>query len=181
VQSSRLGDLMAVDEALVRLRRLWTASRAHVLDELGERVEMSSVLVVEACARAEGAGAEGAGAEATGAAVTVGDVAAFLDVEPSTASRLVERARRAGLVTRTASPGDGRRAALVLTPSGRALQARAASSRRAWLGAVVADWSDDEVLALARLLHRFSAAVSAAPGPAAGLRSPGGDGPAPGS
>ncbi|CAA9336744.1 MAG: Transcriptional regulator [uncultured Frankineae bacterium] len=172
MQSSRPGDLEAVDEALVRLRRLWTASRAHVLDELGERVEMSSVLVVEACARTEAAGA--------GAEVTVGDVAVFLDVDPSTASRLVERAARAGLVHRTPSSVDGRRAALVLTPSGRALRARAASSRRAWLGAVVADWPDEEVLALARLLHRFSAAVSAAPGPAAALRSPGADGPAPG-
>src|SRR3712207_6872186 len=44
-------DLPLLDEALVRLRRLWTASRAHVVDELGRRVEMSSVLVVEACAR----------------------------------------------------------------------------------------------------------------------------------
>ena len=174
MQSSRPGDLEAVDEALVRLRRLWTASRVHVLDELGERVEMSSVLVVEACARTAAAGA-GAGAE-----VTVGDVAVFLDVDPSTASRLVERAARAGLVHRTPSSVDGRRAALVLTPSGRALRARAASSRRAWLGAVVGDWPDEEVLALARLLHRFSAAVSAAPGPAAALRSPGADGPAPG-
>ena len=86
-------DLQLLDEALVRLRRLWTASRASVVDELGRRVEMSSVLVVEACARA--------GSHAT--EVTVGDVAAFLDVEPSTASRMVDRAEAAGLVRRTAS------------------------------------------------------------------------------
>ena len=43
------GDLRELDEALVRLRRLWAASRASTVDDLGRRVEMSSVLVVEAC------------------------------------------------------------------------------------------------------------------------------------
>lgn len=46
---------------------------------------------------------------------TVGDVARFAGVEHSTASRLVERAVRAGYVERTA---DGRRAAPRLTERG---------------------------------------------------------------
>lgn len=146
-------DLRALDEALVRLRRLWTASRAHVVDELGQRVEMSSVLVVEACARA------------AGAETAVGDVAAFLDVEPSTASRLVDRAARAGLVRRTASQVDARRSALVLTADGRALRSRAAAARLGWLGGVVQDWPEVEVRALADVLGRFADAVGAAPPP----------------
>lgn len=148
-------DLAALDEALVRLRRLWTASRAHVVDDLGRRVEMSSVLVVEACARADVQRGE----------TTVGDVAAFLDVEPSTASRLVERATRAGLVTRTASAVDGRRSALSLTPAGSALRTRAVAARLCWLGGVVHDWPERDVRELADALTRFADAVSASPPP----------------
>jgi DNA-binding MarR family transcriptional regulator len=148
-------DLHALDEALVRLRRLWTASRAHVLDDLGQRVEMSSVLVVEACARAQVGGVE----------TTVGDVAAFLDVEPSTASRLVDRAARAGLVDRTASAVDARRSALLLTAAGQALRARAVAARLHWLGGVVHDWSEQDVRALAGALGRFADAVGTSPPP----------------
>ncbi|MEX5717305.1 MarR family winged helix-turn-helix transcriptional regulator [Geodermatophilus maliterrae] len=150
-------DLELLDDALVRLRRLWTASRAHVTDDLGRRVEMSSVLVVEACARAEADAVE----------VTVGDVAAFLDVEPSTASRLVERTAAAGLVRRDASTVNGRRAALRLTDAGRALRARATAARLGWLSGVVADWSAADLYLLGSALARFADAVAASP-PAAG-------------
>ena len=143
-------DLGALDEALVRLRRLWTASRAHVLDELGQRVEMSSVLVVEACARRTAAGAETA----------VGDVAAFLDVEPSTASRLVDRAAQAGLVQRTASSVDARRSAVVLTDAGGALRARAVATRLGWLSSVLGEWPEADVRVLADVLGRFADAVA---------------------
>lgn len=153
-------DLQLLDEALVRLRRLWTASRASVVDELGRRVEMSSVLVVEACARA--------GSHAT--EVTVGDVAAFLDVEPSTASRMVDRAETAGLVRRTASTVDGRRAVLRPTDAGRALRARATAARLGWLGGVVADWRPEDVHTLAAALASFADAVAAAPPPGAAAR-----------
>jgi DNA-binding MarR family transcriptional regulator len=150
-------DLQLLDEALVRLRRLWTASRAHVVDDLGRRVEMSSVLVVEACARAEADAVE----------VTVGDVAAFLDVAPSTASRLVERTAAAGLVRRDASTVNGRRAALRLTDAGHVLRARATAARLGWLSGVVADWPPADVQALGSALTRFADAVAASP-PAAG-------------
>ena len=151
-------DLPLLDEALVRLRRLWTASRAHVVDELGRRVEMSSVLVVEACARAGEATTE----------VTVCDVAAFLDVEPSTASRMVDRAATAGLVLRAASRVNGRRAALHLTDSGRALRARATAARLGWLGGVLAGWPSEDVHVLGSVLTRFADAVAASPVPAGG-------------
>lgn len=155
VADARAADLAALDEALVRLRRLWTASRASVVDELGQRVEMSSVLVVEACARA------------STAETTVGDVAAFLDVEASTASRLVERAVRAGLVGRAPSPVDGRRSVLALTDSGRSLRARATAARLGWLGGVVDDWPAADLRSLADALGRFADAVGTAPPPGA--------------
>lgn len=153
--AARDEDLQSLDEVLVRLRRLWTATRAHVVDDVGQRIEMSSVLVVEACARAEAAGPE----------TTVGEIAAFLDVEPSTASRLVDRAARAGLVDRGASAVDARRSALVLTETGRALRARALAARLGWLGGVVQTWPERDVRALADVLGRFADAVDATPPP----------------
>lgn len=125
--------LHEIDDALVRLRRLWsTAPRGP---------DMSSVLVVEACARRSGPS-------------TVGEVARFAGVEHSTASRLVERAVRAGYVERTA---DGRRAALHLTAAGAALRERAVAFRTAWLAGVLGDWPEADRVRFARLLGRFAA------------------------
>lgn len=42
-------DLLTIDASLVRLRRLWSTAPRRTADP--EPVEMSSVLVVEACAR----------------------------------------------------------------------------------------------------------------------------------
>jgi DNA-binding MarR family transcriptional regulator len=99
---------------------------------------MSSLLVIEACARA------------AGPEVTVGDVAAFLDVAPSTASRLVDRAEMAGLVSRVPSGVNSRRIAIVLTDKGSDLQQRAYRARVGWLGERLHDWSDLDVATLGR-------------------------------
>lgn len=135
--------LHEIDDALVRLRRLWSSAPRGV--------EMSSVLVVEACARGDGP-------------VSVGEVARFADVEHSTASRLVDRAVRAGYVERTA---DGRRAALELTAAGRELRERAVDLRTAWLTTVLDGWPGTDVVALARLLSRFAGRVGEHGGPGA--------------
>ncbi len=139
------GDLGRLDDALVRLRRLWSSPR-QVIDHDGRPVEMSSVLVVEACARGTARGAE----------VSVGDVAHFADVTPSTASRLVERAVRADLVRRNPSARDARRTVLHLTAAGSALRARALHARLGWLGSVVHGWPSDDLAALVDLLGRFA-------------------------
>jgi DNA-binding MarR family transcriptional regulator len=143
------GDLRRADDALVRLRRLWSSAHTRPMADDDPPVEMSSVLVVEACARAA----------ATGAEPAVADVAAFADVEHSTASRLVDRAVRAGLVTRTRSARDARRSALHLTGAGRALQHRATAFRLGWLAGVLADWPRDDVTRFAQLLDRFAERV----------------------
>lgn len=152
-------ELQAIDDALVRLRRLWSPSQQSTVDDEGRRIEMSSLLVVEACARG-------------GAPVSVGDVAAFAGVAHSTASRLVDRAERAGLVRRDRSPVDTRRTTVELTADGTAVRERAVLFRLRWLDAVVGGWSEAEVAALAGLLGRFadSVAVHGDPGTAAGAR-----------
>lgn len=137
----------------MRLRRLWSATPRRPGDP--NPVEMSSVLVVEACAR----GADG------GHEVSVGDVARFADVEHSTASRLVDRAARSGLLDRTPSAGDSRRTALVLTPAGRKLRARSVAFRTAWLTGILDGWDIADVHTFAGLLDRFAALVVARGGP----------------
>lgn len=145
--------LLEVDEALVRLRRLWSPGRASALDDQGRTIEMSSLLVVEAVARGD----------ADGGPASVGAVAAFCDVEPSTASRLVDRAVRAGLVVRGPHPADTRRTALTLTDDGSAVRERGRDYRRAWLAGVLADWEVRDVEGLAAALVRFADAVQAGP------------------
>ena len=49
-----------------------------------------------------------------------GDLAAAIDIDPGYLTRILQRFERAGLVTRTASPTDGRRSLLALTEAGRA-------------------------------------------------------------
>ncbi len=152
-------DLLRLDDALLRLRRLWAAPPpALVLEQgAGEPVTLSTVLVVEACARAEGE-------------VGVGEVGRFLDVEHSTASRLVDRAARAGVVERGPSAVDARRVALRLTPSGEALRQRATGFRLEWLGQVLSDWDAGEVGALAQALSRFADAVATSGPPGSSAR-----------
>src|SRR5664279_2018106 len=130
--------LAGLDHARVRLRRLWSSPRQVIDHHDGHPVEMSSILVVEACARGTGRSEE----------VSVGDVAQFADVTASTASRLVDRAVRAGLVRRTPSQRDARKSVLGLTPAGAGLQRRALQARLGWLGSVVDGWEPDDLTSL---------------------------------
>ena len=141
--------LAILDDALLRLRRLWSPSRQRLVDDDGMAVEMSSLLVVEACGRGAAVGRE----------VSVADVASLADVVPSTASRLVDRAAGAGLVLGLGDGGgalDPRRTALSLTERGAALQARAHTARTTWLAGQLHDWSTLDVDHLAQLLARFA-------------------------
>jgi DNA-binding MarR family transcriptional regulator len=152
---TRPDDLERLDAALMRLRRLWTAPRTRAGMRAGDDpVELSTVLVVDALARGPHHH------------VGVADVAERLDVTPSTASRLVDRAVAAGMVERRVAPDDARRADLALTEAGAALHGRARTFRTRYLGAVLNDWNASDVATLADHLDRFARAVTdAAPPP----------------
>lgn len=139
-------DLSALDDALIRLRRLWSASRQRIVEDGTTPVEMSSLLVVEACARGE----------LTHREVTVSDVAELADVAPSTASRLVDRAEAAGLLYRAPSSLSARHTALGLTAAGAALRERAVAARTTWLAEQLRDWDAADVERLGALLSRFA-------------------------
>jgi DNA-binding MarR family transcriptional regulator len=150
------GTLLALDEALIRLRRLWSAGTPR-LGRAGEGVEMSTVLIVDAVQRLT--------ESEPAVEATVALVADRLDVAASTASRLVDRAVATGMVRRTRSAADPRRAPLELTPEGRALAARATRFRLSYLTDLTSGWSERDRRRLAQLLGRFATAVHDAPHP----------------
>jgi DNA-binding MarR family transcriptional regulator len=147
-------DLHDIDAALLRLRRVWTVP-PRAVEHRGQQVELSSVLVVEGCGQHAEQGRE----------PTVGGVAEFADVAPSTASRLVDRAVAGGFVQRAPSAQDARRTVLRLTGAGQALRSDASAFRLDWLGRTLSDWPDEDAAQLAALLTRFADAVAAGGGP----------------
>lgn len=85
------------------------------------------------------------------------EVAEALRVDPSTATRAVQRLVNVGLAERGADSEDGRVVAVSITDAGRELH-RQIDQRRAYvLSQVLAPFSTDERLTLAELLGRFVA------------------------
>lgn len=141
-------DLKRLDVALLALRRFTDAPASRGRSTLvhgSERVEVSTVLVVDAVAR------RGAGEECS-----ISTVAEELHVVHSTASRLIDRAVRVGMVHRTRSSNDPRRTVLTLSPAGRQLQRDAIAFRTGRLQELLADWTADEATTFTTLLERFA-------------------------
>lgn len=141
-----MSSLEDIDDAFLRLRRLWASSRQGILDDGVTSVELSSLLVVETCVRCEERDQE----------ANVSHVAFLADVTPSTASRLVDTAERAGLLVRASSRHSARQTALQLTDAGRALRARAVAYRQGWLTDQLQHWNRRDVDRFAQLLQRFA-------------------------
>ncbi|GEP39195.1 hypothetical protein NPS01_28580 [Nocardioides psychrotolerans] len=144
----RGGDLKRLDVALLALRRFADApasSGGSTLVHGSERVEVSTVLVVDAVAR------RGAGEECS-----ISTVAEELRVAHSTASRLIDRAVRVGMVRRTRSSTDPRRTVLTLSTAGWQLQRDAIAFRTGRLQELLTDWTADEVTTFTQLLERFA-------------------------
>ncbi|SHF14392.1 MarR family protein [Kaistia soli DSM 19436] len=148
-EASRSAAVAEIDAALGKLRRSMARRSLgrRVLDELGLAIEPALVEVVDIIAESNASEPGG---------VAIGTVAARLDVDPSQASRLVAECVRAGFVQRLASPGDGRRSVLELTPAGLELIAATRRQKRALLLGHVTGWSDDELARFAELLARFA-------------------------
>ncbi|ULE33437.1 MarR family winged helix-turn-helix transcriptional regulator [Mycobacterium sp. IDR2000157661] len=96
-------------------------------------------------------------AQTAGEGASIGDVAEYMAVEHSTASRTVAPVVAAGLLTKTLAADDQRRCVLVLTDAGRDALAAVTSRRRELVSDVVAEWADDDVNALVSLLDRLVA------------------------
>jgi DNA-binding MarR family transcriptional regulator len=148
-----------IEQAAFQLRRLWAKSQLlhRLREECGRGIQLSNLLVIYAVARQDDEGHD----------VTVGAVADYLDIDPSTASRLVGHAIDAGFVSRHVSPVDARRAHLRLTAAGRRVKEMTDEFRLRFIAELVADWTDAERDQFGRLLKRFADAVASFPvGPA---------------
>ncbi|MEV4249246.1 MarR family winged helix-turn-helix transcriptional regulator [Streptosporangium canum] len=150
----------AIDVALFRLRRIWARPlRSRKIADPQRPVQLSNVMVVHAVHKLSLDVPE----------VTVGAVAEQLDVDPSTASRLVNDAIGAGFVEREESEVDARRARLVLSGRGRRVLEVVVHHRRTYLDGLIADWDEADRETFARLLTRFAEAAMARPADLADL------------
>lgn len=132
-----------LDDALVGVRRVLQRPeyRRRLLTALDVPVEMSTLRVLRAVERSECC------------PVSIGDVAEVLTVDPSTASRLVDRCADQQLLARRPSEGDRRRSELELTPEGRMLLDRAKQARRDVLAEITEDWPEEHTGRLVELLQ----------------------------
>jgi DNA-binding MarR family transcriptional regulator len=143
--------LVEIGLAVFRLRRMW--AKPDMMRKIREEtpgsrpLQLSNLMVVHAV---DGLCDEGA------AEVTVGAVADRLEIDPSTASRLVGHAIDADLVSRRPSPLDARRANLQLTEAGVRVRMAAERYRRTFLARLMADWTPEDRAHFARLLARFT-------------------------
>jgi len=147
----------AIEWAMVRIRRSQTRRTLGRLTtrDLGGPVDLAQLDAVFAVDE---------GPDLPGQEVTVGLVADRLGIHPSRASRLVAAAIRAGHLRRVASQADGRRIHLELTDAGCELAQAAHRSRQALYDRLMRDWSQRDRQQLARLLTRFTDALTNASG-----------------
>ena len=136
-----------LDELLVRVHtvRQRPGWRRRLIDDSGSVAGLSTLRVLRAVEQKEKSG-QGA---------SIGEVAEYMAVEHSTASRSVANVVAAGLLTKTLSPDDQRRCVLVLTDAGRKALSKVTGRRRQMVAETVADWPAEDVDTLVGLLERL--------------------------
>ena len=83
-------------------------------------------------------------------------VARQLGINPSTATRQVNRLVADGLVTKSAAPNDDRRYEIRLTPSGRALTTHMEDALFAAVQAAYANVTEDELNVVYRFMEKYN-------------------------
>jgi DNA-binding MarR family transcriptional regulator len=141
-----------LDRAIRRLRRVMIRpiTGQVPVPALGRQLDFAKIFacdaVAELCAAQD--------------VVTVKDVAANLDLEHSTVSRLLGEVEAEGLVVRAPDPTDRRRTTVALTDLGRAVVSDATAMTRYFTRMLLAEWPRDDVEDLQRLLARLAETVS---------------------
>jgi MarR family transcriptional regulator, negative regulator of the multidrug operon emrRAB len=130
---------------------------ARLINRLGA----ASLMLDDAVrARIAGGALNGIDAEALTALASFGDgrrieeLRSALELSQPGGAHLVSRLERAGLVTRTRDPEDGRGVLVSLTPAGRAEAQRMIAARGEAIRELVGAMSDSEQRALLRVLDR---------------------------
>ncbi|NYD44752.1 DNA-binding MarR family transcriptional regulator [Actinomadura luteofluorescens] len=146
-----VGDIDEVTSAILTASRFLVAVSARSLAAVEEAVTLPQfrLLVV---------------LSSQGSAKLV-SLARSLDVNPSTAMRMVDRLAAAGLVSRQASPHSGREVQITLTATGRGVVDDVTARRRAEITDVVARMPAGQRLALVVALRALSEAGGEPPVP----------------
>jgi DNA-binding MarR family transcriptional regulator len=87
------------------------------------------------------------------------DLADRVGRDYTTVSRQVTKLESLGFVERRSSPTDGRVREAVITASGKALTDKIDMAREAMARTIFADWANQDVADLTRLMRRFADAV----------------------
>ena len=143
-----------LDKALMRTRRL--AIRPELIDfnvpTLGRPVSATKLLACSLIGEMEYR-------KSVGESVAVKDVANMLDLEHSTASRLLGELESEGLIERGVDPEDRRRTTIHLTETGQAVVHEMSDVRLWVMQRMLEDWKTDEIAqiaaALEDLIERF--------------------------
>lgn len=135
-----------LDDTIVALRRVLQRPgyRRALLQDTERPLELATLRLLRVVQRAP-------------AAPSIGEVAEVLGVDPSTASRLVERAVDGGLLARRACDQDRRRTRLTLTDDGEDILHTVSERRLALLAEATEGWSAHDVAALLALLEQLLA------------------------
>ncbi|MBU9763584.1 winged helix-turn-helix transcriptional regulator [Mycobacterium sp. TNTM28] len=136
-----------LDELLVRIHvvRQRPGWRRRLIDTSGSVPSLSTLRVLRAVEQGEKAGRH----------PSIGEVAEYMAVEHSTASRTVANVVADGLLTKTLAAEDQRRCLLALTDEGRKALAAVTERRREMVAETVADWPEPDVDTLVDLLQRL--------------------------
>lgn len=155
-EAGRAVNVTRIDHALQEMRRvvLRPPTSAVPMPALGRPVDLSKVLACEALAELSVAGQ-----------VTISDLAAALQLERSTVSRLIAEAEDEGLVTRGSDPGDRRRVTLELSAHGRSVVTFVQGLRIGYLDHATAVFDADDLARLADLLTRLTDSMTTSLGP----------------
>jgi MarR family 2-MHQ and catechol resistance regulon transcriptional repressor len=100
--------------------------------------------------------------------MTLNDLAAYLYLDKSTASRVVDALERKGYVVRLPHPKDRRAVLLEATPSGRELEGKIRESILAEERQLLADFTPEVRQAMTLLIRRLARAASASVGASGG-------------
>jgi len=150
--------MMDLDLGLFRFHRAATKGEgiAPLLAQIGADLEPAEFSALTAVSRLS----HGIGRPAP-VEPTVGALAEELALDPSRASRLAQGLIGKGMLRREPSQQDGRRAVLALSDQAKALFRTFRDVKWTRYMAVMADWSDEDIVTFARLFHRYGEGMRA--------------------
>ncbi|NGO46420.1 MarR family winged helix-turn-helix transcriptional regulator [Streptomyces ureilyticus] len=136
-------DVLMIERALTRAAYLSGRARQHerLMALSGLPLDRAAVAVLRQLAESE--------------PLRLGELAARLSVEASHVTRQVQQLERGGYASRVRDPDDRRAQRVRLTPAGEEAFVRVREASARGMQMALADWSPEELLQLASLVHRM--------------------------